>query len=56
MDLNTILYMGGFGWYVWPAYLITISIFGFNILFAWLEKRRVKKILHQHFMNNPYES
>jgi heme exporter protein CcmD len=41
--------MGGFGYYVWPAYLITFGIFGFNIFFTIFEKRRIQKIMNQFF-------
>ncbi len=54
MHFHEIIYMGGFGAYVWPAYGITFFIFGLNILSALLQKRHTKKILQQFFKDeNP---
>lgn len=49
MDIYEILQMGGYGLYVWPAYLITLLVFVMNILFIFIEKRHVKKILSKHY-------
>jgi heme exporter protein CcmD len=49
MDIHEILNMGGYGFYVWPAYLITLFIFFINIVFIFIEKRHVKKILSKHY-------
>jgi len=49
MDMHEILQMGGYGWYVWPAYLITLIVFVLNIGFIFIEKRYVKKILIKHY-------
>lgn len=50
MHINHIISMGGYGAYVWPAYCITLSVFGINLLATFFEKRRVK-----HFVKSYHE-
>lgn len=46
--LLSILNMGGYGFYVWPAWCITLFVFGFNLFLFAREKKQVKKILQHH--------
>lgn len=50
MSFNEIISMGGYGAYVWPAYGITLFVFGINFILSFLEKRRVKKMIN-HYLN-----
>lgn len=43
MTLNHLLSMGGYGAFVWPAYLITLCVFGLNTFVALKEKRNIIK-------------
>ena len=52
--MNALMSMGGYGWYVWPAYGITLFVFGFNIVSALLEKNRVKKTVGQFINRHEY--
>ena len=47
MNLNHLLAMGGYGLFVWPAYCITLFVFGMNLVTALQENRRVKKSIQQ---------
>lgn len=47
VNLSHLLSMGGYGFYVWPAYCITLFVFGFNLVLFAREKKQIKKIL-QH--------
>lgn len=47
MKLNHLFAMGGYGWFVWPAYGITLLVFGMNFISAWRENRRAKKSIQQ---------
>lgn len=44
MNISHIVNMGGYGWYVWPAYSITLFVFGFNFFLFLREKKQIKKI------------
>ncbi len=46
MNIYDLFNMGGYAWYVWPAYGITFLVFGFNLFLFAREKKQVKKILH----------
>lgn len=52
MQLTDIFDMGGYGLYVWPAYCITLLIFGLNLFLTLKEKHRVKKIIVQYLQQN----
>ena len=38
MNLNHVLAMGGYGLFVWPAYCITLFVFGLNIIYRMARK------------------
>lgn len=40
--------MGGYGMYVWPAYGITLLVFGINFFAALAEKKQIKKMIEEH--------
>lgn len=46
--MHNIFFMGGFGWYVWPAYLITLTVLGINFLQALFEKKRIKQFIKNY--------
>lgn len=46
--MHNFLNMGGYGWYVWPAYLITLSVFGINVTVSLLEKKRVRQVVKNY--------
>jgi heme exporter protein CcmD len=47
MNITALFNMGSYNLYVWPAYGITLLIFGINILTTLREKYQVKKrIVH----------
>lgn len=48
MHVSTLLAMGGYGAYVWPAYVITLGVFGINLATTFFEKNRVKKFLKNY--------
>lgn len=48
MNLSQIFSMGGYAAYVWPAYCITLLVFGINFFSAITEKRKIKSLLKQH--------
>lgn len=50
--MNEWFSMGGYSMYVWPAYCITLIVFGLNIALSIREKNQVKKIL-QHYFSQP---
>ncbi len=50
-NLNHLLSMGGYGIYVWPAYVITLAVFGINIFSSLKEKRAAKKIIQQYLLS-----
>jgi heme exporter protein CcmD len=45
MILNHLISMGGYGAFVWPAYFITLAVFGLNIILTLKEKRHIIKKL-----------
>lgn len=45
LTLTSILHMGGYGMYVWPAYCITLLVFSINLFITFQEKRAIKKTL-----------
>lgn len=47
MNINHLVNMGGYGCYVWPAYFITLCVFGFNFFLFFREKKQIKKILQR---------
>lgn len=46
--MDNLITMGGYGWYVWPAYGITLFVFALNIVFFFFEKKQIKKLLKQY--------
>lgn len=46
-NISHFINMGGYGWYVWPAYCVTLIVFGFNFFLFAREKKQVKKILQR---------
>lgn len=54
MNIQQLFDMGGYGLYVWPAYGITLFVFGINLFLALYEKRQAKKMIAQ--FNNHHES
>ncbi len=44
-SMSHLFAMGGYGFYVWPAYCITLFVFGINFFLFVREKKHVKKIL-----------
>lgn len=46
--LNHFLTMGGYGWYVWPAYCITLFVFGINLFIFSREKKQVRKTIKRY--------
>ncbi len=51
MNIQHLLSMGNFGWYVWPAYGITLVVFGINLVLSLREKTQVKKIIRKLEIN-----
>jgi heme exporter protein CcmD len=51
-DIHHILSMGGYGIYVWAAYVITLVIFGLNLLVCVVEKKQTHKIIRRHLVDN----
>ena len=49
-NIQHILSMGGYGWYVWPAYCVTLFVFGINLVIFAREKKQIKKTI-QHYLN-----
>jgi heme exporter protein CcmD len=47
MLIQHLLEMGGYGAFVWPAYAITLFVFGINLVLFSHEKKQVKKIITQ---------
>ena len=45
MSLHQLLAMGGYGLYVLPAYLITLSVFALNLFSFVRERKQLKKII-----------
>lgn len=45
---HNIFAMGSYGWYVWPAYFITLGVFGVNMLVAYAEKKNIRKIIKNY--------
>ena len=56
MEMNQWLDMGGYGIYVWPAYCITLLVFGINFLKPYLERNRIKKIIIRYWTEHRHES
>lgn len=48
MNLHELLNMGGYGLYVWPAYLITVLVFCINLYVVFYEKKQVKKMISSY--------
>ncbi|MDR3491958.1 MAG: heme exporter protein CcmD [Gammaproteobacteria bacterium] len=42
--------MGGYGYYVWSAYFITLFVFGINLFPIFFEKIKIKKIIREHLL------
>ena len=47
MNISHMITMGGYGSYVWPAFGITLFVFGFNLFLFAREKKQIKKILQR---------
>lgn len=52
MNIGQLFNMHGYGLYVWPAYCITLFVFGFNFFIFAREKKRVKKILQHQLVQS----
>ena len=50
MNLTHFLNMGGYGIYVWPAYLFTLFIFAYQLVSTRLEKKRIQKSAKQFIL------
>lgn len=48
MNISQIFNMGAYGVYVWPAYGITLLIFGINLFNTFKEKRQIRKLILQY--------
>jgi len=48
--MNELFNMGGYGWYVWPAYGITLVVFALNMMMSYQENRKIKKIIQNHLL------
>jgi heme exporter protein CcmD len=51
-QLVHVISMGGYGYYVWSAYSITLLVFGINIFNLWQEKKLIKKLIRQQKIKN----
>ena len=51
MHLNQILAMGGYALYVWPAYFITLLVFGINVGISIREKRQTRTLLTRYLIS-----
>jgi len=40
MTLSEFFHMGGYGFYVWSAYLLGLAVLAANVLWAWQGTRR----------------
>ena len=49
MNIGHLVSMGGYGFYVWPAYSITLFVFVINFFLFSHEKKQIKKTL-QHYL------
>lgn len=45
MNVHHLFDMGGYGLFVWPAYCITLLVFGINLVLCSHEKKTFKKII-----------
>ena len=52
MNMSQLIHMGGYGFYVWPAYCITLFVFGFNLFLFVRERKQVKKILQRQLLQS----
>lgn len=52
MSLRAFLDMGGYAWYVWPAYGITALVLLANLLWPWLQR---KQLLRQWLLKQKRE-
>jgi len=43
----SLLAMGGYGKYIWPAYLLTLIVFSLNVFLSRQERRRIIKLIKQ---------
>lgn len=46
--MHNFFWMGGYGWYVWPAYFITLSVFGINLWVTFFEKKRIRQFVKNY--------
>jgi len=46
-NVNQFISMGGYAWYVWPAYSLVFMVFVFNIIHPIYKKRALVKRLQQ---------
>jgi heme exporter protein D len=56
MTLQEFIYMGGHGYYVWPAYGIAVIVLLANVIRPLLQLRRIKRQLalqHQYRQDTP---
>lgn len=47
--MMTLLSMGGYALYVWPAYGITLFVLSFNLIRALRTRKKIKKSLVSYF-------
>lgn len=45
MNINHFFAMGGYAMYVWPAYCITLLVFGINLFSSLKEKHKIKAFI-----------
>ena len=49
---NTDLYhwflMGGYGWFVWPAYIVGVAVLLYNLIYPLYRHRRLSAQLRHH--------
>lgn len=45
--MSTLMNMGGYGIYIWPAYGITLLVFSINLLITLNERHQIKKLLRK---------
>jgi len=51
MNIHQLFSMGGYGLYVWPAYCVTLFVFGFNLFLFAREKKQIKKMLQTRVLD-----
>lgn len=52
MTLNHIIFMGGYGVFVWSAYFLTLVVFCLNVFFTFKEKKYIKKYIKRYLVES----